>query len=119
VTPSKIIGKGPERIIQDAIVKMLTLKGWFVKETHGSMYQAGFPDLYATHVKYRQRWIEVKCPTGYCFTPAQLRDYPLYEANGSPIWILTAATEEEYAKLFKPSNWTHYLWLLREDRCKR
>jgi hypothetical protein len=75
-----------------------------VKETHGNAYQSGFPDVYATHAKWHQRWIEVKVPTSFSFTPAQLRDYPLMVANGSPIWILTAATDEEYRKLFKPCN---------------
>lgn len=100
--------RGPEAIIQDAIIDFLTIRGWFVKATHGNMFQKGFPDLYATHSKFRARWIEVKCPTGYCFTAAQLEDFPKICANGSGVWVLTAATEEEYAKLWQPCNWWYY-----------
>lgn len=89
-----------------------------MKETHGNMFQKGFPDLYATHVKYRQRWIEIKQPVGYSFTAAQLEDFPLLEANGSPIWIMTAATETEYLKLWKPSNWSFYLMAMNIRGCR-
>lgn len=92
---------------------MLRDKEWFVKQTHGNMFQSGFPDLFATHYKYRIRWIEVKLPDmkGSHFTNAQLETFPKMVANGAGIWILTAATEEEYAKLFKPSNFHVYLAL--------
>lgn len=92
----------PEKKIQKAIMLALTKRGWFVKETHGNEFQAGFPDLYATHKMYGPRWIEVKNPTGWKFTTAQKRDYPLFEANGSPIWILMS--EDDIDLLFKPSN---------------
>lgn len=100
--------KGPEAIIQDAIINFLKIRDWFVKSTHGNMFQKGFPDLYATHSKFGQRWIEVKCPTGYCFTAAQLEDFPKFCAHGSGIWVMTAATEIEYACLWKPCNWWAY-----------
>ena len=100
--------KGPEAIIQAAICRLLRSHSWFVKETHGNMYQHGFPDLFACHPSYRQRWIEVKNPKAFSFTPAQLRDFPLFCANGSGIWIMVAATNEEYDKLFKPFNWWQY-----------
>lgn len=100
-------GKGPEAKIQAALVKMLRERGWFVKETHGNMYQQGIPDLYCIKRSYGKRWIEVKCPTGYKFTPAQWEDFPRMIAEGDQIWILTAATEAEYQKLFKKPN----LWV--------
>ena len=102
--------KRPEDLIRDRIKMMLESKGWFVKTTHGSMYQTGFPDLFACHVRYGQRWVEVKRPKmmGGKFTPAQLRDFPKFCASGSGVWILTAATEEEYVKLFRDCNWWHY-----------
>ena len=101
----------PEAEIQDAIVKFLTLRGWYCMETHGNLYQWGFPDVYATHSTYGARWIEVKLPDmkGSKFTPAQLEHFPKLRANGTRIWILTAATEYEYAKLFKPDNIGFYL----------
>ena len=103
----------PEAKIQDSIVKMLTLLGWYVHETHGSMFQSGFPDMYATHSRYGPRWVEVKLPDmkGSKFTPAQMECFPKFCANGSGIWVLTAATDFEYQKLFKPYNWYHYIHL--------
>jgi hypothetical protein len=75
------------------------------------MYQSGFPDIFACHPKYGQRWIEVKLPEmkGSKFTAAQLEDFNKLCAFGSGVWILTGATESEYEKLFKRSNWWQYL----------
>ena len=101
--------KGPEAIIQEAIIGFLRAREWFVKETHGNMYQMGFPDLYAAHYRYGARWIEVKNPDSYKFTTAQLEDFPKFTAAKVGIWILVAATESEYEKLFKAANWHHYL----------
>lgn len=103
--------KGPEAIIQETIKTMLTLKGWYVMVTHGNTYQSGFPDLFACHSVYGQRWIEVKKPKfkGSKFTPAQLECFPKICANGSGVWILTSNSDEEYNKLFKPRNWWMYL----------
>jgi len=102
--------RGPERKIQDAIMEYLRVRGWYVMQTHGNMYQSGFPDLYATHSTYGVRWIEVKNPEHYAFTPAQMDCFPKMCANGSRIWILTGATDMEYDKLFKPCNWYSYLF---------
>ena len=57
------------------------------------------------------RWIEVKLPgmKGSVFNAAQLRTFPQMDANGAKIWILTAATEHEYQKLFGASNLLEYL----------
>lgn len=111
--PKKIRpGRGPEEVIQDALVSFLTLRQWLCKETHGNMYQSGFPDIYATHYKYGVRWIEVKLPEmkGSRWTPAQLEWFPKFSANGTRIWVLTAATESEYQKLFKePNLWAYML----------
>lgn len=103
------VHKGPESIIQEAILKYLRERGWVCKETHGNAYQSGFPDVYATHATWRQRWIEVKVAERFSFTKAQLRDYPLMVANGSPIWIMTEATDAEYKKLFGPHNLHEFL----------
>ena len=103
--------KGPEAKIQEDIIKFLLIKGWYVMVTHGNMYQSGFPDLFACHSKYGQRWVEVKKPgfIGSKFTPAQLECFPKLCANGSGVWILTAATEAEYDKLFSKFQWWVYL----------
>ena len=100
--------KGPEEIIQDAIVKKLTLLQWFVIETHGNMYQRGLPDMYACHQLYGARWIECKNPASYSFTPAQISTFPKLVAHGQGVWILVADTDIEIAKLFKPCNWYQY-----------
>jgi hypothetical protein len=99
----------PEAKIQKAIIEMLTLKGWFVKITIGSTAQQGFPDLFCCHSRYGIKLVEVKNAEGYRFTDAQLQDFPKLCANGAGVWILTAATEEEYNKLFRPPNWYQYL----------
>jgi len=98
-----------ESKIQEDIIKMLMVKGWYVMPTHGNMYQRGFPDLWVSHSRYGPRWVEVKRPTGYKFTPAQLECFPKICANGSDIWILVAATELEYKKIFRKGNWYTYL----------
>lgn len=103
----------PEAKIQEAIVRMLTLKGWYCKDTHGNLYQFGLPDVFACHSRYGQRWIEVKNPLKYSFTPAQIDTFPKLCANGSGVWILVADTESEYQKLFKPTNWYMYLEIMR------
>jgi len=101
--------RGPEAVIQDAIINKLKCLDWFVKNTHGNMYQSGFPDLYACHRTYGARWIEVKNPLKYSFTDAQLRDFPMFSAKGIGIWILTADTDHEIKKLHGPPNWAFYL----------
>lgn len=74
-------------------------------ETHGNMFQSGFPDLYAYHSKHGPRWIEVKNPLSYKFTEAQLRNFP----KMGRVWILVAATQAEYEKLWLPPNWWTYI----------
>lgn len=107
-TPKIRRKQGPEAIIQADIIAYMVTRGWLVKETHGNLYQSGFPDLYCTHSQYGIRWIECKQETGYCFTPAQLEWFPKFTANGTGIWILCAATESEYLKLWHPPNWWVY-----------
>lgn len=104
--------EGPEAKIQAEILKFLRNLGWFCLETHGNMYQSGFPDVYATHSSYGIRWIEVKNAESYSFTAAQMENFPKMSANGTGIWILVEATPAEYAKLWKPPNWHIYLTLL-------
>lgn len=110
-TPTKIQSKrGPEYVIQQAIIRYLRDRGWYVKVMHGSLYQSGIPDLYATHKKYGPRWIEVKNPVNYHFTAAQYKEFPQMISNGSPIFILCAANNDNYKRLFQKSN----LWIYME-----
>lgn len=107
---AKIIAErtGPEAKIQRDVINFLLKRGWYVLVTHGNAYQSGFPDTYATHRLYGHRWIEVKNPLKFRFTHAQLQVFPKLCENGDGVWILVAATNEEYLKLFKPCNWLSY-----------
>jgi hypothetical protein len=102
---------GPEREIQEAIKTALTEQGWYCKDTHGNIYSYGFPDIYACHREWGARWIEVKNPRGYVFTPSQLETFPLMWAHGCGVWVLTSP--EEIPKLFKPANWYQYLDVMK------
>src|SRR5215831_1437667 len=94
-----------EAEIQEAIVKKLRSLGWHVIVLVCHEAQHGLPDLYITHRSYGSRWVEIKRPEGYSFTPSQLYQFPLLCANGSGVWILTSDDDSEIAKLFKSSNW--------------
>ena len=107
VKPIRNHKKGPEAKIQDALVKFLRERGWFVKIMHGNVYQSGVPDLYIAKRRYGSRWVEVKNLESYKFTPAQWEDFPRMIAEGIGIWVMVAATEKEYQKLFQKSN----LWI--------
>lgn len=98
----------PEDAIQTALVEFLEARGWQVDETHGNSFQTGFPDLYIQNPKWGKRWIDCKVEGKYSFTAAQKIKWPKWEKAGGGIWILTAASEEEYAKLFQPPNWREY-----------
>lgn len=105
--------KKPETLLQNEIIKLLRNKEWYVRQTHGNMFSSGWPDLYAAHLRYGTRWIEVKMPENYAFTAAQLDDFPEFAAKGVGIWIIQRATDEEYSKLFKPPNWHMHLEIMK------
>jgi len=107
------VKNGPEHKIQEAIIAFLRTREWLVRSTHGNMYQCGFPDLFCTHSRYGHRWVEVKNPEHYVFTPAQLQFFPMLCAHGSGVWIMVAASDLEYQKLFKTANWYQYLEILK------
>lgn len=102
----------PEKKIQEAIENMLRMKGWHVMRTHGNLFQSGFPDIFACHSRYGQRWIEVKLPgmKGSKFTPAQMEHFPKICANGSGVWVMTSTSEQEYIAVIKDKpNWWKFL----------
>jgi hypothetical protein len=107
--------RGPEKPLVLEIMKMLRAKEWFVMKMHGSEFQAGFPDLFATHTKYRVRLIEVKDPNrkGDVFTSAQADLFPKLYAHGCPVYIMTGADEDNYSRLFKEPNFWQYLRIMR------
>jgi hypothetical protein len=101
--------RSPEEKIQSDLIGFLTLRGWTIMPTHGNMFQRGFPDLYALHEAHGSRWIEVKNPKQFSFTAAQKQYFPIMSLAGVGIWILVAASEDEYAKLFRPANCFAYM----------
>lgn len=103
----KQAGSGPERAIQTRIVDALEADGWFVLETYGSLYQSGFPDVYACKKGEGQRWIEVKFAESYKFTGRQLEVFPRMMAEGVGIWVLTS--EDDINLLQEKPNWIKYL----------
>lgn len=115
IKPRKFGDQRPEAKIQAKIKDKLELLGWFVKQTHGNAYSEGWPDLFACHPLYGQRWIEVKLPNmkGSRFTPAQERDFVKFCNHGSGVWVLTGDSDEEYQKLFQKPNWWQYLQVMK------
>ena len=91
--------------IQRELVEFLCARGWHVERMLGNSYQFGIPDLFCFHQKWGMRWVEVKRPQGYSFTLRQKQKFPEWEKAGVGIWILVAATQEQYDLLFKPPNW--------------
>ncbi len=98
----------PEVQIQRELVAFLKARGWHVERLFADAFQNGFPDLFAAHVKWGQRWIEVKRPDEYSFTLRQRQKFPAWEKARIGIWILTAATQEQYDLLFKAPNWRKF-----------
>ena len=94
--------------IQRELVAFLKARDWHVERMLGNAYQTGIPDLYCYHRKWSERWIEVKRPEGYSFTLRQRQKWPAWEKAGIGIWILTAATQQQYDLLFGPPNWRSF-----------
>ena len=100
--------EGPEHKIQRALIEYLKARGWLVEVMHGNAFQQGIPDLFLHHPKLGSRWIDCKHPKRYAFTKAQRLKWPLWDHFGIGIWILTAANQEQYDKLFGLPNWKDY-----------
>lgn len=98
----------PEAKIQKDVISFLRLRGWLVKATHGSAFARGWPDLFCWHREYGLKWVDIKV-LGRCkLTKAQIQTWPQWQKAGLDVWIMVAATEEEYAKLFQPGNFTQF-----------
>jgi hypothetical protein len=91
-------------------------KGWHTEKTHGSMFQSGFPDLYAMHPTHGQRWIECKVlrNNNIHFEQTQIVKFPIWISHGVKIWIIygedfrsvagASALHSAYMTLFKEAN---------------
>ena len=99
---------GPEWHIQRDVIRFLSARGWHVERLIGNALQMGLPDLFVAHPKWGIRFVELKRPDKYSFTRAQKIKWPILDAYGVGIWILTAADEEQYKKLFGKPNWRDY-----------
>lgn len=99
---------GPEAIIQRNFIAYVKVRGWNVERMIGNALQKGIPDIYIMHPEHGDRWIDLKVPGGGRFTIAQRIKWPIWEAYGKGIWIITAANESEYNKLFAPPNMREY-----------
>jgi hypothetical protein len=100
---------GPEWYIQQDLIEYLVNREWVVEVMHGNAFQRGIPDLWLWNERLEiARWVDVKNPKKYSFTKAQKIKWPAWESRGIGIWILVAATQEEYDKLFEPPNWRKY-----------
>lgn len=114
----KRIKHGPEYHIQEELREFLEARGWLVERMIGNALQKGIPDLYCFHPRWGERWIDVKNSTSYSFTDEQKKKWPHWEKYKCGIWILTAANETEYAKLFGPPNFRAY-WKKSWDKPKK
>ncbi len=103
----RIPKKGPEAVIQNRLIDLLTLEDWFCIETYGSIFQSGLPDIFAVHKEYGCKWIECKNPKKYSFTPAQIKTFPMFTAYGVGIWIITDPDKRDI--IFNSPNWQEYL----------
>lgn len=99
---------GREWYIQEDLREFLETRGWMVERIIGNALQMGLPDLYAHHPTWDGRWIDVKVAGAYSFTKAQRKKWRYWEKFNCGVWILTAADETEYAKLFGPANFRDY-----------
>lgn len=98
----------PEKVIRDNLKRYLTRRHWLVEVTHGNRFQVGIPDLWLAHVEHGHRWVDTKVKGRYSLTKAQRIKWPKWEEHGVGIWILTGATDGDYAKLFELPNWRDY-----------
>ena len=103
----------PEAKIEGEIISFLELRGWMIEKMHGNAYQKGIPDLYCFNPDLNlpeglHRWIDVKVKGRYQYTKDQCQKWPKWERRRLGVWIMVAATEEEYRKLFDSPNFRLY-----------
>lgn len=114
--PMKFRNKhGPEFVIQREFIRYLKDRDWQVERMIGNALQFGIPDLYIGHYHYGTRWVDLKNPVAYEFTRQQRIKWPQWEKKRIGVWIIVAATDDEYHKLFLPPNFRDY-WKPKYDQ---
>ena len=103
----------PEKRIQNGIIGELRRLGWMAQNTVGNQFQAGFPDIFAAHVRYGARWIEVKRPTGSKLEESQVETFTEFSKRRIGVWILTGQHASEINKLFGQPNWYFFLDVMK------
>ena len=98
----------PELKIRSAIRTMLQARGWHVEIMHGNKYQHGIPDLWIWHAEWDFRWVDCKTPKKNSLTKRQCQKWPVWEKKGIGVWIMVAATQDEYDKLMGPPNFRDF-----------
>ncbi len=78
-------GIQPEARLQKKFIKFLRERKWCVKSTHGSVEQAGLPDLFLTHKLHGYRWVDMKVKGSYRITAAQYDFWPQLCRSGSGV----------------------------------
>jgi hypothetical protein len=93
-----------EAALLKALRDFMHIRGWYTKKMHGSIYQAGFPDLFAAHPQHGIRLIETKTyRPGHGLEPSQVAEFTKLNA----VYILRGP--QDYERLFKPHfNWMPY-----------
>jgi hypothetical protein len=106
----------PETLkISSPMILLLRSRNWKTYKTHGSQYQAGFPDHYIIHPIYAPRWVEFKIKDisgNVHLTPAQKIVFPEFLANNVPLYIIAdydlrgnrSRLEFHYSKLLQEPN---------------
>jgi hypothetical protein len=111
LTPIRRAKHGPEWYLQRDHVAFMEARGWYGKRMIGNALQTGVPDYLFMHERHGQRWIDYKNRASYEFTPAQIEEWPKWEAKRTGIWIITEVTQEQYDLLFTRlplGNWRDY-----------
>ena len=103
-----------EKQIEKEIRREMDRLGWHTEKIHGGRFQSGLPDLHCFHRVHGYRWVEVKRPKSGRLTNHQMVKFPVLDASGQGIWILTSADQIDL--LFKDPNWK--LWLPKRDKAK-
>lgn len=103
----KITSRGhPETDLWRALRTLMQRDGWYVKKMHGSKFQSGLPDVYASHRQFGERWIELKVDNN-TLEQSQISEFGKMSAGGCRIFILRKISEYPDV-LFRAPNWAHY-----------